>query len=153
MKYCVKIISLLMVFTAFTSAANQLTKEQSEVWEVVIASYADIEKQDSNWTNKWATEDLLAWGNATPMPRNRASIQRWEKFQFSNGGKNVVSDYTPTGIVVHGDTAVAHYYFSNGTISKDGKADTSHGRCSDVLVRDGKSWKFVAWHCADEPES
>jgi hypothetical protein len=33
---------------------------------------------------------------------------------------------------------------------KKGKQKVTHGRCSDVLVKDDNAWEFVAWHCADE---
>jgi len=145
-------MALIMAVAAFNGNALSLDKQQAEVWNVVLGSYKDIDKRDNNWTDKWVTEDAMVWGSSTPMPRNRSSVKRWEKFQFEDGSINNIAEYSPTAIVVHGNTAVAHYYYSNGTTSKKGTQNVSHGRCSDTLVRDNKSWKFIAWHCADEPK-
>ncbi|MBA6288263.1 nuclear transport factor 2 family protein [Colwellia sp. MB3u-4] len=143
-------IALIVTFTAFSSYAERWNEQQTQVWNIVLASYEDIEKRDNNWTDKWVTEDAMVWGNSTPMPRGRSAVKRWEKFSFEDGSTNNVAEYSPTAIVVHGDTAVAHYYYSNGTTAKKGEQKVTHGRCSDVLVKDDKAWKFVAWHCAEE---
>ncbi|MBT8137982.1 MAG: DUF4440 domain-containing protein [Gammaproteobacteria bacterium] len=131
------------------ATAQDWSKEQSAVWQVVIDSYKDIDARDANWSKKWVFADAMVWGSY-PMPRNRDSIQRWDKYNFS-GGRNHVSEYSPTAIVVHGSTAVAHYYYSNATEDRKGEHETSHGKCTDILAKDGKSWKFIAWHCADAP--
>ncbi|MGB1261853.1 MAG: nuclear transport factor 2 family protein [Cognaticolwellia sp.] len=144
------IMALIVSITAFSGYAKSWDNQQTQVWNVILASYEDIDKRDNNWTDKWVTKDAMVWGNSTPMPRSRSSVKRWEKFRFEDGSVSNVSEYSPAAIVVHGDTAVAHYYYSNGTTSKKGKQAVTHGRCSDVLVKDKKSWKFVAWHCADE---
>jgi len=146
------LVTLIISVITFTGSAASWDTQQTEVWNVVLDSYKDIEKRDNNWTDKWVTADAMVWGNSTPMPRNRSSVKRWEKFQFEDGSVNNVAEYSPTAIVVHGDTAVAHYYYSNGTTSKKGKQKVTHGRCSDILVKDNKSWKFVAWNCSDEPK-
>lgn len=116
----------------------------------MLDSYVDIDKRDNNWTDKWVTEDAMVWANSTPMLRDRSAVKGWEKFSFEDGSTNNVTEYSPTAIVVHGDTAVAHYYYSNGTTAKKGEQKVTHGRCIDVLVKDDKAWKSVAWHCADE---
>ena len=150
LKHILKIISLTLILSPFASSAQNWNDNQLKVWDVILGSYQDIDKRDVNWSKKWVTKDAMVWGSGSPMPRNRDSIKRWDNFQFSDGSTNNVSEYSPTAIVVHGNTAVAHYYYSNGTTSKAGKQTTSHGRCTDILVADKKSWKFVSWHCADE---
>ena len=148
-----KLIMVLIITVAvFNVNAMSWDKQQTEVWNTVLSSYKDIEKRDNNWTDKWVTEDAMVWGSSTPMPRDRSSVKRWEKFSFADGSINNVAEYSPAAIVVHGNTAVAHYYYSNGTTSKKGKQSVTHGRCSDVLVKGSKSWKFVAWNCSDEPK-
>ena len=113
-------IALMVTITAFSTYGESWNKQQTEVWNIVLASYEDIEKRDINWTDKWVTEDAMVWGSSTPMPRSRSAVKRWEKFNFEDGTVNNVAEYSPTAIVVHGDTAVAHYYYSNGSTSKKG---------------------------------
>lgn len=145
-----KLLLVLTVAVAFTTQAQQWDDKQAEVWDVVLNSYKDIENKDSNWTDKWVTEDAMVWGAGTPLPRSRDSVKIWEKFNFSDGSTNKVSDYSPAAIVIHDSTAVVHYYYSNGVVLKNGEHKTVHGRCTDILVKDSKSWKFVGWHCSDE---
>ena len=144
-----KFTVLVILLVSANANANQLDKEQTEVWSVVLESYKDIDSKNANWSDKYVTEDAMVWGGSTPMPRNRDSVKRWDKFQFSIG-ETVVSEYSPAAIVVHNSTAVVHYYYSNGTKDAEGKQKITHGRCSDILVKDDKTWKFVAWHCNDE---
>ena len=150
MNKLIKFISVVLVLISANSQAQEWNKKQTEIWNVVMASYADIDKQDINWSDKWVTADAVVWGNSNPMPRTRDSVKRWDAYRFPQS-KTMISEYSPTGIVVHDSTAVAHYYYSNGAKDKEGKHKTTHGRCTDILVNDKSGWKFVSWHCADEP--
>lgn len=147
------VVLLLGSLAVSMGAANAQTwsQAQAEVWQVILASYEDIDARDVNWTDKWVLPDAVVWGPAYPMPRSRDSVKRWDAYQLA-AGKNHVSEYSPAAIVVHGSTAVAHYYYSNATENREGKHETTHGRCTDVLAKDGDSWKFIAWHCGDEPD-
>lgn len=143
----ITIITVLLFSSMVYS--QQWNAAQTEVWNVILASYADIEKQDVNWTDKWVTEDAMVWGGAYPMPRSRDEAKAWDHYRFPLS-KTMISDYSPAAIVVHDSTAVAHYYYSTGDKNKDGKHKVTHGRCSDVLAKTKAGWKFVAWHCSDE---
>jgi len=140
----------LLAISATAANAQTWSKEQAGVWQVVLDSYKDIDAQDANWSGKWVFPDAMVWGNDYPMPRNRDNVKRWDTYNFA-GMKNHVAEYSPAAIVVHGSTAVAHYYYSNANEDRKGKHETTHGRCTDVLAKDGGSWKFIAWHCGDEP--
>ena len=88
------------------------------------------------------------------MPRKISSVKKWDKFNFADS-KTLVHEISPAAMVVQGSTAVAHYHFSLYTQSlvgtKAGDRRTVHGRCSDVLINDGGSWKFISWNCGQEP--
>ncbi|WP_448212963.1 YybH family protein [Colwellia sp. MEBiC06753] len=146
-----KLILITLCLLGTSASAANWDAKQKEVWDVITSSYEAIEKKDITWTDKWVTSDAVVWGNSTPLPRTRKSIKSWEKVMNDDGSKNLISDYSPAAIVVHNDTAVAHYYYSNATENKEGKRKVEHGRCTDILVKDGKSWKFLSWHCASEP--
>ncbi|MDH3587805.1 MAG: nuclear transport factor 2 family protein [Gammaproteobacteria bacterium] len=143
------VLGLMAILTG-PAAAQTWSKAQLEVWDTVLESYKDIDAQDANWSQKWVFSDAMVWGPTFPMPRGRDSVKRWDAYQFPNS-KNHVSEYSPAAIVVHDSTAVAHYYYSNASEDKDGERATTHGRCTDVLAKDGKKWRFIAWHCGDEP--
>ncbi len=150
MKKLIQTASICLLLTGGICHAQDWDKDQKEVWGVVLDSYADADKKDAKWSSKWVAEDALVWSSAYPMPRTRDSIQRWDAYQFPLS-ENKVSEYSPTGILVHGSTAVAHYYYSSATVNSEGKNKTTHGRCTDVLVKEKKDWKFITWNCADLP--
>lgn len=140
----------VLMLTAGTVNAQSWSKEQTEVWTAVTESYKDIEAQDSGWVTKWVLPEAKVWGSGYPVPRGRDSVKRWDSYNLPLS-KTHVSEYSPLAIVVHGTTAVAHYYYSTASENKDGERETTHGRCSDVLSKDKGAWRFIAWHCGDEP--
>ena len=140
----------MLAILAGSANAQSWSKEQAEVWQVVLDSYKDIDAQDASWSERWVFPDAMVWGPDYPMPRSRDSVRRWDAYNFA-GSKNHVAEYAPAAIVVHGSTAVAHYYYTNASEDREGKHETTHGRCTDVLAKDGQNWKFIAWHCGDEP--
>ncbi len=150
MKKLIQFTAITMLLMAGAGQAQTWSDEQSEVWTAILGSYADIEKKDLNWTDKWVTDDAVVWGNSYPMPRTRDAVKRWDSYQFPLSD-TMMSEYSPAGIVVHGNTAVAHYYYTTGDKNTEGKFKTSHGRCSDIMVKGDDGWKFVAWNCGDEP--
>lgn len=151
MKKLIK-VSVLLLLVSAVSQAQEWNQAQTEVWNAVLGSYVDIDNNDVNWTDKWVTDDAVVWGSGFPMPRTRDSIKRWNGYQFPQS-ETMMSEYSPAAIVVHDNTAVAHYYYSNGAKNKEGKHKTTHGRCSDIMVKKDNSWKFLSWHCADTPSN
>jgi len=151
MKKLIK-VSVLLLLVSAVSQAQEWNEAQTEVWNAVLGSYVDIDNNDVNWTDKWVTDDAVVWGSGFPMPRTRDSIKRWNGYQFPQS-ETMMSEYSPAAIVVHDNTAVAHYYYSNGAKNKEGKHKTTHGRCSDIMVKQDNSWKFLSWHCADTPSN
>ena len=71
----------------------------------------------------------------TPAPRNREQISAWWK-RNAESSKNLEAEVTPIGIAVQGDTAVAHYYYSQLSEDKEGERETDHGRYTDVLIKE-----------------
>lgn len=94
---------------------------------------------------------VSAWGRDYPAPRGRDSIVRWNK--ISQQSQTLTAyDLSPSAISVAGDAAIAHYYYSTASKTKEGKSEVVHGRCSDTLVRDNGRWVFLGWSCSDEPK-
>lgn len=143
---------LLSALVTTSAMAQNWSKAQSAVWDVVLASYEDIKNGDATWSEKWVLPNAMVWGGAYPMPRSRDSVMRWDSYQIPNS-KTHVADYSPTAIVVHDSTAVAHYYYSSATESKDGERETTHGRCTDILAKEKGKWRFISWHCSDNPDN
>jgi len=108
----------LVAMTGTWSTAQSWDTSQKEVWQAVLGSYQDIEKEDAGWTDKWVMPNAAVWGDY-PMPRTRETVSRWDEFNFERSD-TLVSEYSPAAIVVHEDMAVAHYYYSTGDKNAEG---------------------------------
>lgn len=153
MKKVTTLMGIMFFLTTMLTApamAQEWSKAQTQVWQAVLDSYEDIDAGDAKWSEKWVLPNARVWGAGYPMPRSRDSVMRWDSYQFPSS-KTHVAEYSPTAIVVHESTAVAHYYYSNATEDKDGERETTHGRCTDVLAKHKGSWRFIAWNCSDDP--
>ena len=144
------IVVLALAISGPSLLANQLSGEEKQVWTVIEESWEAIIAKDLGWTDKWVHADAVVWGTSYPMPRTRDAAKRWDQYNFQNS-TTLASEFGLGAIVVHGDTAVAHYYYSLGNEDREGERKTTHGRCTDILVREGGAWKFLAWHCGDTP--
>ena len=138
------VISLL--FTSGISAKDK-SGPHKVIWDTVVATWeTDIVKNDPEWAMKYALPEVQGWGETYPMPRGRDSIVKWSRFGKSEG-KGVLFEVKKIGMVVKGNTALVHYYYSIGSKDKDGKNKTDHGRCSDTLMKDKGEWKYLGWNC------
>ena len=83
------------------------------------------------------------------MPNNKMNEISWVRFNSAYGSM-LKYQLSPAKVVVHGDMAIAHYYYALVRENKEGKRQSDNGRWSDVLVREGKSWKFIGWQGGSE---
>ena len=77
MKRLVVFLALTVIFT-FTQniSAQQWTAEQQEVWKTINAQW-QADKDGKNWVEEFVHPDCVGWNNSTPMPRDKASTNRW----------------------------------------------------------------------------
>ena len=96
-------------------------------------------------------DDYMGWSVDAPMPASKASSNKWMSFWAAN---NSIAMYeiTPLTILIHGDVAVAHYYYSSVSKDKEGKMDNVQGRWTDILVKQGDRWVLFADHGGAAPE-
>jgi len=94
----------------------------------------------------------MGWSVDAPMPASKASSNKWMSFWAAN---NSVAMYeiTPISILIHGDVAVVHYYYSEVSKDKDGDLHPVQGRWTDILVKQGDRWVLFADHGGATPES
>ncbi len=119
--------------------------DSADVWAVVEEVWNSDEKGDKKWPDKLLAADFVGWGKSSPAPRGKESTKMWDRFS-EQMGKTVAHELYPLSITVHDDVAVAHYLYTVAFQDQEGKIETSNGRYTDVLVRTGAGWKFLAWH-------
>lgn len=140
--------SLLLVGSAAFAQdepAAAPVSDDSAVWSVIERAWRAEREGNTRWIETLLSADFVGWGNDAPAPRNKASTRLWTTF---NSKQTNLLEYElyPLSIVVHGDTAVAHYLYSSAVQPRGENVQSVNGRFTDILVRSADGWKFLAWH-------
>lgn len=70
-------------------------------------------------------EASMRWRHAA-APRDKASTARWTRFGMESGS-TLIQELHPLAIVVSGNTAVAHYVYSEVTEDSGGEVSEDEG--------------------------
>ncbi len=153
MKTSTAVIILLGSILLFQTPALRAQEgaDDVEVWSVIERQWELTEKGDDSWVTDLLSSNFIGWNKSSPAPRSKGSVRMWQKFEAKQWDGKVHELY-PLSIVVHGDTAIAHYLYSNAGENSDGKTITLHGRFTDVLVKEDGEWRFIAWHGGADDE-
>ena len=138
--------------TATEQPAAQAVNEADDhaaVWSAVERIWRAEESGDEQWVEQMLSADFMGWPKESPAPRSKSSVRMWNRFSQQQAS-GVTHELYPLSIVVHGDMAVVHYLYTNAVQTRDKKTSVASGRYTDVLVRDGESWKFISWHGGDD---
>jgi hypothetical protein len=126
------------------ASAQTWSPQQQEVWAVVQAQWQATMAKDTGWMERFLHRDFRGWTADAPAPRDKESAGRWALYDMETG-YTVVQELAPMAIVVHGNTAVVHYHFSQARADREGRHRTVHGRYTDTLVKENNEWRFLAW--------
>ncbi len=130
--------------------AQSWSDAQKEVWKTVVSQWEAAKAQDPSMSDTYLHDSFLGWGDGNPMPRDKSSTKRWTKYGEANS-KTLEQELNPVGIVVEGSVAVVHYYYSVATENRKGERETNHGRYTDILLKEGERWRFIAWRGGEDP--
>jgi hypothetical protein len=137
-------LTIVLLLQPWNASAQTWSPHQQEVWGVVRAQWQASMAKDAGWTERFLHGDFRGWTAGEPAPRDKESAGRWARYEM-DGGSTVVQDLAPMAIVVHGNTAVVHYHYSQAQADREGKHRTVHGRYTDTLVKEDDQWRFLAW--------
>lgn len=135
-----------------------LSPEQAAVWNAVDKQWGrsgccgreDLWGVDIRWLDLLA-DDAQVWYWGQPAPLRKDSIRMWadatQRPEKPWARKRVAYELYPEGLVIHGNTAVAHYRYRDSEVATDGKLETTQGRYTDILVRErpGAQWMLLSW--------
>jgi len=138
-----------LLFLSGGALAQGSADDHANVWSTVEQMWTAEERGNDDWVEQMLSADFMGWPTSSPAPRSKASMRMWTRFD-SEQNKGLTHELYPLSIVVHGDVAVAHYLYTMAVQTKDKQTVMTNGRYTDVLVRDGTSWKFLSWHGGDD---
>ena len=134
------------------AAAQTWSPDQQEIWKLEEAMWLKDTAHDLTWIDTYMRPDATSWGIDTPLPRNRASVTRWDRYEFANSTV-LEHELFPLSITVAGDVAVVHYRYQMAIENYKKERETVTGRYSDVLVRSAGRWLLLSVVGGDDRKS
>jgi ketosteroid isomerase-like protein len=139
---------LLFVFSAGLQGQSW-NKTQKTIWSQVESHWMAQAKKDLGAVMAQLHPDFTGWSHDQPVPDDRQATEKWIRYQMAMR-ETTMHELKPLEIQVVGNTAVVHYYFVQVSQNPDETHETVRGRFTDVLIRTGEGWKFIAWHGGEE---
>lgn len=136
---------------AGAASAQTWTPEQQELWKFEELQWQMSKDKDSSWIEKMVHPNLTYWETGAPVPQNRASLARWNRYT-SAGSTVLEQEIFPISMTITGNVAVAQYRYQTAREDYKKERETVWGRYTDVLVKEGGRWLFIAWTGGDDPK-
>ncbi len=145
MKILIRLTAVIACLYAVLANAQQPSwnEAQSEVWALVEQSWVDDVAENGKWPSDYIHDKYVQWGDDVAAPQYKDAAIAWSRFG-DESTNTLMYEVSPAAIVVEGDTAVLHYNVTTVTEDSSGKRTRNVGRIIEVLVRDGRSWKWLA---------
>lgn len=143
--YSAIVVLLIAFLGASTLNAQDWTKDQKEVLDVIENAWAKWQEGDFDASVASIHEKYLGWNQEDPLPTTKT---KWVKSieKMKDYVKLVDYDIEPARILVYKDVAVVHYYFEQ-TMSVT-KNDTTteinfKGKNAEFLIKEGGKWLLI----------
>ncbi len=150
MKERLVLLALSFGFLPLLAAAQTWTPEQQEVWRLEEQQWQMVKDKDLTWIDKMVHANISYWDVDQPGPQNKASLTQWSRFS-SSASTVLEQELFPISITITGNLAVAQYRYSLVRENYKKERETATGRYTDVLVKEGGRWLFIAWAGGDDP--
>jgi hypothetical protein len=94
-----------------------------------------------SWIDTMVHQNLRFWETGAPMPRDKASLKHWSRFDADNGS-TLEQELFPISATITGNIAVVQYKYMIARENNKKERETVTGHYTDVLVKDGGRWLF-----------
>ena len=139
----------VVAFTAFitttTAFAQEWTKAQKEVWQVVEEGWTKWKAGDIEGTTAYLHEKYQGWNDQIPLPLNKEQVIQWSQ-EMKNIMKIEFFGLNPARIVVTENAAVVDYYFIyEATYTRGEKKELkeSQGKNVEFYIKEGDKWLLL----------
>jgi hypothetical protein len=124
--------------------AAEWTPEQQDVWKFEQQQWAMSKAKDLSWIDTMVHQNMRYWETGSPMPRDKASLKHWSKFDAENGS-TLEQELFPIAATITGNVAVVQYNYMVATENYKKERKTVTGHYTDVLIKENGRWMFIAW--------
>ena len=132
-------------------SAQTWTPEQQELWKLEEKQWQMAKDKDLTWIETMVHPNLSYWSNESPVPQTRTSLSRWNRYDNTNATV-LEQELFPHSITITGNVAVVNYHYQIARENSKKERETVRGRYTDVFVKDGGRWLFIAWTGGDDPK-
>jgi ketosteroid isomerase-like protein len=137
------VVGALAIFAPLAVQGQELTADQQEVWNVVLACY---DANDSDALMACYHDDFLGWGLDNTVPMNKADKQAINA-RVDESSENMWQHLKPVSVDVRGDVAIVLYVQSYVDRDKTtGEETAGTVNWTDILVKVGERWLWLADH-------
>ena len=144
-------LSLALAAFAGTASAQTWSAEQQEIWRVEEQQWKMAAEKDLSWIDKLVHPNLSYWDRDQPAPQNKASLSRWNRYGSTNTTV-LEQELFPITVTITGNIAVAQYRYAIARENYKKEREIATGRYTDILVKEGGRWLFLAWAGGDDPK-
>ena len=148
---CRALACALVLAWAGAVSAQTWTPEQQELWKLEEKQWQMAKDKDLSWIETMVHPNLSYWSNESPVPQTKASLSRWNRYDSANATV-LEQELFPHSITITGNVAVVNYHYQIARESYKKERETVRGRYTDVFVKDGGRWLFIAWTGGDDPK-
>ena len=144
-------LPLALVLFASAASAQTWTAEQQELWKLEDVQWKMSAEIDLTWIDKMVHPSISFWDNGEVAPQNKASLTRWNR--YTTGNSTVLEqEVFPISMTITGNVAVAQYRYKTARETYKKDKETVTGHYTDVFMKDGGQWKFIAWGGGEDPK-
>jgi ketosteroid isomerase-like protein len=139
--------AMLMLFISIqvlsnTALAQEWSAGQKEVWKAVENWWVLYDNNNVEGIKALFHKDYKGWSWGENAPDGHKEALRWASHMIPKN-KIAYTNLRPLDILIMGDVAVLHYYFSSQQ-SVDGKDTVRQGRWTDVWKKESGKWLLIA---------
>ena len=145
------LVVLCLALLPTLASAQTWNAEQQEVWKLEEQQWQMSKDKDVSWIDKMVHPNISYWDVDQPGPQNKASLQRWNRYNNANATV-LEQELFPISLTITGNIAVVQYRYSVARENYKKERETSTGKYTDVLVKEGGRWLFIAWSGGDDPK-
>ena len=132
-----------MVVLPAVVRAQDWSAEQKAVWDREVSC---VQNRTIAGFESCFHEDFVGWGSNSTVPTTKADRRPFFERSFATEDL-VFSNVKPLNITVRGDMAVILYIATFTTKNKTtGEETTTTERWTDIMLRDGGRWAWIADH-------
>lgn len=150
-RYLSLAVPVAMAIFASSASAQTWSPEQQEIWRFEEQQWKMAKDKDLSWIDKMVHPNLSYWDSDQMAPQNKASLTRWNRYSSANSTV-LEQEIFPISLTITGNIAVAQYRYSIARENHKKERETVWGRYTDILMKDGGRWQFIAWAGGDDPK-